>query len=81
MNKNKSTKIRQPPVIRNTQMSKAQKRSSKAVDQPWSKLIDTLTNCSRQTVFAVVLIVVLLMLNFILRFPDLGAIIAEYNQF
>jgi hypothetical protein len=24
---------------------------------------------------------VLLVLNFILRFPDLGAIIAEYNQF
>jgi hypothetical protein len=33
------------------------------------------------TTIALILIALLLALNFILRFPDLGAIIAQYNQF
>jgi hypothetical protein len=33
----------------------------------------------RHTIVALALIVVLLIVNFILRFPDLGAIIAQYN--
>jgi hypothetical protein len=69
MNANKGAKVRQRSAVRNTLQEK--KRSNKAADHGWPS----------QTAFALALIVVLLMLNFILRFPHLGAIIAEYNQF
>lgn len=69
MSKNKGAKIRQRSAVRNTLQEKT--RSNKVADHGWPS----------QTTFALALIVVLLMLNFILRFPDLGAIIAEYNQF
>ena len=52
--------------------------ADKAAEQRWS---DRIINPDQQTAFALALIAVLLMFNFILRFPDLGAIIAEYNQF
>jgi hypothetical protein len=69
MNTNKRVKIRQRAAVRNTLQEK--KRSNEAEDHGWPS----------QAAFALALIVILLMLNFILRFPDLGAIIAEYNQF
>jgi hypothetical protein len=81
MNTKKGTKKGQRPVIRNTQLFQAQNRSSKTAEQRWSQLIDAIANPDRQTVVALALIVVLLMLNFILCFPDVGAIITEYNQF
>jgi hypothetical protein len=68
MKTNKGAKLRQRPAVRNP--LQGAKRSSEAAEH-WPS----------QTAFALALIVVLLMLNFILRFPDLGAIIAEYNQF
>ncbi|HTV31303.1 MAG TPA: hypothetical protein VMF32_26450 [Xanthobacteraceae bacterium] len=81
MNTKKGTKTGQRPVVRNTQLFQAQNRASNTSEQRPSELIDALYNPDRQTVVALILVVVLLMLNFILRFPDLGAIIAEYNQF
>jgi hypothetical protein len=56
-------------------------RSAKrAAERRRSALIGAL-NSERTTGFALAFIAVLLMLNLILRFPDLGAIIAQYNQF
>jgi hypothetical protein len=75
MNTKKGTKNGQRPVIRITQLS------GNIAEQRRLELIDALSNPDRQTVVALALLVVLLMLNFIMRFPDLGAIIAEYNQF
>jgi hypothetical protein len=51
--------------------------TDKSAERRWSDAI----NPAQQTAFAVAFIALLLMLNFILRFPDLGAIIAEYNRF
>lgn len=69
MNTHKGAKIRQRPAASNTPQE--EKRSNKAAEHGWPS----------QTAFALALIVILLILNFILCFPDLGAIIAEYNQF
>jgi len=55
--------------------------SKVATDGWWPALVAAIANSHLQTVVALLLIVMLLMLNFILRFPDLGAVIAEYNQF
>jgi hypothetical protein len=52
-----------------------------AAEHRWLRLANAIVNSEGTTTFALALIVALLMLNFILRFPDLGAIIAEYNQF
>ena len=68
MSPNKGAKIRQRTSVRNTLQEK--QRCNETADRG-----------PDQTAFALALIVILLMLNFMLRFPDLGAIIAEYNQF
>jgi hypothetical protein len=46
-----------------------------------SRLITVITDPNLQTVVALCLIGFLLTLYFILRFPDFGALIAQYNQF
>ena len=47
----------------------------------WSRLIAVITDRDLHAVVAFCLIGLLLVLNFILRFPDLGAVIEQYNQF
>lgn len=47
----------------------------------WSQLFIVVTDRDLQAVVAFCLIVFLLILNFILRFPNLGALIHQYNQF
>lgn len=46
-----------------------------------SQLITVITDLNLQAVVAFCLIGFLLTLYFILRFPDLGALIEQYNQF
>jgi hypothetical protein len=75
-----NTRIGQRAVIRIAKLFQAQKRSYKTAKRS-SESVDTIIRANQETTFALALIVVLLVLNFILRFPDLGAIIAEYNQF
>jgi cell division protein FtsW (lipid II flippase) len=80
MKTTKRTRIGQLAVICITQLFQAQKRSNKTAKRT-SESIDAITSANEKTAFLLAFIVVLLMLNFILRFPDLGAIIAEYNRF
>jgi hypothetical protein len=47
----------------------------------WSQLFVAVTDRDLQAVVAFCLIVFLLTLNFILRFPNLGTLIEQYNQF
>jgi hypothetical protein len=52
--------------------------SGGASDGSWLKLV---TDPDLQAVVAFCLIGLLLALNLMLRFPDMGAVIAQYNQF
>ena len=47
----------------------------------WSSFVAAITNPDILLVTAFSLIGILLTLAFMLRFPDLGAVIAQYNQF
>jgi hypothetical protein len=47
----------------------------------WSQLVTVITDLDFQAVVAFCVIGILLALNFILRFPDSGAVIEQYNQF
>jgi uncharacterized membrane protein YdfJ with MMPL/SSD domain len=47
----------------------------------WSRLVTAIANPDLHAVVAFCLIGVLLALNLILRFPDFGAVIEQYNQF
>jgi hypothetical protein len=59
------------PTIRRTQLAETVR----------SQLITAITDLNLQAVVAFCLIGFLLSLYFILRFPDLGALIEQYNQF
>jgi hypothetical protein len=50
-------------------------------DEPRQRFLTAITNSDLQAVLALSQIGVLLTLNVILRFPDLGALIAQSNQF
>jgi hypothetical protein len=50
-------------------------------EKPWQRILIAVTNPDLQAVVAFSLIGLLLTLNVMFRFPDLGAIIAQYNQF
>ena len=46
-----------------------------------SRLVTVITNPDLLTVVTFCLVGLLLSLNFILRFPDFGGVIEQYNQF
>jgi hypothetical protein len=48
---------------------------------PWQRIFTVVTNPDLQAILALSLIGLLLTLNIMFRFPDLGALIAQYNQF
>ncbi|MGB6444880.1 MAG: hypothetical protein WBF47_06750 [Xanthobacteraceae bacterium] len=54
---------------------------TKSTNQSWHRLYAALTDPDLQVVAAFCLIGLLLTLNLIFRFPDMGAVIAQYNQF
>ncbi|MGB6965382.1 MAG: hypothetical protein WBD90_13055 [Xanthobacteraceae bacterium] len=74
---------------RNAQMNKQQTKvrelqalpETKSTNQSWHRLYAALTDPDLQVVAAFCLIGLLLTLNLIFRFPDMGAVIAQYNQF
>jgi hypothetical protein len=80
-NESKDSEISRRSIIPDTPFFQAHKHSNKDAERQRSELIDAITNPNRQTAFALALILVLLILNFVLRFPDLGPIVAEFNQF
>jgi hypothetical protein len=47
----------------------------------WDRLVTTITDPDLATVTALSVIGLLIALNLMLRFPDVGAIIEQYNQF
>jgi hypothetical protein len=47
----------------------------------WPEFIPPIIDQDRLTILLLVTVTVLSGLNFMLRFPDLGAVIAQYNQF
>jgi uncharacterized membrane protein YdfJ with MMPL/SSD domain len=56
-------------------------RQAKKTGIEWTRLVTAIANPDLHAVVAFCLIGILLALNLILRFPDLGAIIEQYNQF
>jgi hypothetical protein len=74
MGMNKQPKTRQLRSL-------AKGRYVNTVDGLWYQFAAAITNADLQMVVAFSLIGLLLALNFIFRFPDMGAVIAQYNQF
>jgi hypothetical protein len=74
---------------RNAQMNKQQPKvrelqalpQAKSASESWHRAYAVLTDPELQIIVAFCLIGLLLTLNLIFRFPDMGAVIAQYNQF
>jgi hypothetical protein len=74
---------------RNAQMNKQQPKvrelqvlpEARSANESWQRFYAALTDSELQVVAAFCLIGLLLTLNLIFRFPDMGAVIAQYNQF
>lgn len=60
---------------------KSDRRKLRATERRRSIVVGATERSSLHTIIALCLIALLLILNAILRFPDLGSIIAQYNQF
>ena len=56
-------------------------RQAEKTETEWSRLVTAIANPDLHAVVAFCLIGFLLALNLILRFPDFGAVIEQYNQF
>ena len=56
-------------------------RRTQGAETEWSRLFAAIADPDLHAVIAFCLIGFLLTLNFILRFPDFGAVIEQYNQF
>jgi hypothetical protein len=56
-------------------------RRTQRTETEWSQLVMAITNPDLHAVIAFCLIGLLISLNLILRFPDFGAVIEQYNQF
>lgn len=70
------------PVIRKLQpLEKSKRRPVDETPSQWPQLLAVFTNPDLSTVIAFCLLGLLLTLNLILRFPDLGALIEQYNLF
>ncbi|MGB6447112.1 MAG: hypothetical protein WBF47_18400 [Xanthobacteraceae bacterium] len=61
--------------------TKPTNRRTQETQIAWSRFTTAITNLDLQAVVAFCLIGFLLTLNLILRFPDIGAIAAQYSQF
>jgi uncharacterized membrane protein YdfJ with MMPL/SSD domain len=62
-------------------LTKLANRRTRRTETEWSRLVTVIANPDLQAVVAFYLIGFLLTLNLILRFPDFGAIIEQFNQF
>jgi uncharacterized membrane protein YdfJ with MMPL/SSD domain len=56
-------------------------RQAEKTETEWSRLVTAIANPDLHAVVAFCLIGFLIALNLILRFPDFGAVIEQYNQF
>jgi hypothetical protein len=77
------------PVIRTVlsathvlqRLIKPANRRTRRTETEWSRLVMVISTPELDAVIAFCLIGLLLTLNLILRFPDFGAVIEQYNQF
>ena len=70
------------PRVRKLQpLTEAKNKYVHPAEELWQRIYIAVTNPDLQAVVAFSLIGLLLILNVMFRFPDLGAIIAQYNQF
>jgi hypothetical protein len=70
------------PVIRKLQpLEKSKARHGNVAPSRWPEFFAIFANPDLSMIVAFCLIGLLLTLNVILRFPDLGAVIEQYNQF
>ena len=72
---------KQPKVRKLQVMANAKSKYVHPAEEPWQRILIAATNSDLQLVVAFSLIGLLLTLNVMFRFPDLGALIAQYNQF
>jgi hypothetical protein len=56
-------------------------RRARKTETEWSRILAIIANPELHAMVAFCLIGLLITLNLILRFPDLGAVIEQYNQF
>ncbi len=74
--------MNEQPKVRKLQVtSNAKSKYVHPAEEPWQRILTAVTNPDLQAVLAFSLIGLLLTLNVMFRFPDLGALIAQYNQF
>ncbi len=72
----------QSPVIRKLQtLEKSKGRHVDEAPSRWPEFLAIFSNSNLPMIIAFCLLGLLLTLSFILRFPDLGALIEQYNQF
>jgi uncharacterized membrane protein YdfJ with MMPL/SSD domain len=70
------------PDIRKLQpLEKPKGRQVRADETRWDRFVTRTTNPDLLAVVVFCVIGLLIFLNFILRFPDLGALLEQYNQF
>jgi hypothetical protein len=75
-------RMNEQPRIRELQsLVKAKSKYVHPTDEHWQRIFTAVTNPDLHAVVALCLIGLLLTLNLIFRFPDMGAVIAQYNQF
>lgn len=81
MSMKKTTKINHWPILRYFQSLEKRGRHGESAKKRWSMRVGTIVNPDSHTIVLLVLIIVLLLLNLMLRFPDFGEIIGDYNKF
>jgi hypothetical protein len=70
------------PINRKLQpLVKPQRRHVETAVKLWPRVVAAITNSDMLAVITFSLIGLLLTINFMLRFTDLGAVIEQYNQF
>ena len=63
-----------PPVA-------SRRRAAKATETRWNQLIAAMTDPELTVIVMLCAIALLITINLILRFPNFGAVIEQYNQF
>jgi hypothetical protein len=77
-----NTTMGHSPVIRKLQpLANPHDRQVELVETQWTRFVAAATNPDLLAVVAFCVIGFLLAFNLMLRFPDLGAVIEQYNQF
>jgi hypothetical protein len=56
-------------------------RNLRSVETSWDRFIAAINNTELLVIIAICTLGLLITLNVVLRFPDFGAVIEQYNQF